>query len=284
MHRPSAFAINPKFQWCFSNFKSNIELSTPSSFQHFKCIYILIKYMPSTISTHLHFYRDYSIYLKIKFDFDFILAWLSTASTLSSHESWYCLFIHILVVLLILTPKFILRTPLPMRLFSAAAGAKSSAHFFIPATTNCGVSPTPSPLHFPLHPLKLSLDKSDLSIFRNRYTLYERNAIAVADVFRHRRFVPSAISRVPFRGDAPLSVSSSSKKKVAVVAWSVLTLAVAVANRVLQKLALVPMKDYPFFLAQLNSFAYVFNINILLLHLIFYIRSKYIIFPKSQHI
>ncbi|KAL4288760.1 hypothetical protein HN51_057151 [Arachis hypogaea] len=36
-----------------------------------------------------------------------------------------------------------------------------------------------------------------------------------------------------------------------------LTVTLAVANRVLYKLALVPMKDYPFFLAQFTTFGYV---------------------------
>lgn len=36
-----------------------------------------------------------------------------------------------------------------------------------------------------------------------------------------------------------------------------MTVAFAVANRVLYKLALVPLKDYPFFLAQLTTFGYV---------------------------
>ncbi|XVE55628.1 hypothetical protein DITRI_Ditri03aG0173900 [Diplodiscus trichospermus] len=38
---------------------------------------------------------------------------------------------------------------------------------------------------------------------------------------------------------------------------SAVTIALAVANRVLYKLALVPMKDYPFFLAQFTTFGYV---------------------------
>ncbi|KAK6245797.1 hypothetical protein SCA6_008887 [Theobroma cacao] len=38
---------------------------------------------------------------------------------------------------------------------------------------------------------------------------------------------------------------------------SAVTVALAVANRVLYKLALVPMKEYPFFLAQLTTFGYV---------------------------
>ncbi|XP_071710381.1 protein CLT2, chloroplastic [Rutidosis leptorrhynchoides] len=39
--------------------------------------------------------------------------------------------------------------------------------------------------------------------------------------------------------------------------WSAVTLVLAVGNRVLYKLALVPMKEYPFFLAQVNTFGYV---------------------------
>jgi drug/metabolite transporter (DMT)-like permease len=41
------------------------------------------------------------------------------------------------------------------------------------------------------------------------------------------------------------------------VANSVVIVALAVANRVLYKLALVPMKQYPFFMAQLTTFGYV---------------------------
>lgn len=42
-----------------------------------------------------------------------------------------------------------------------------------------------------------------------------------------------------------------------VVACSAVTIALAIANRVLYKLALVPMKEFPFFLAQLTTFGYV---------------------------
>lgn len=41
------------------------------------------------------------------------------------------------------------------------------------------------------------------------------------------------------------------------MANSVVIVALAVANRVLYKLALVPMKQYPFFMAQLTTFGYV---------------------------
>jgi len=43
----------------------------------------------------------------------------------------------------------------------------------------------------------------------------------------------------------------------AAAAASAAVVALAVANRVLYKLALVPLKAYPFFLAQLTTFGYV---------------------------
>jgi uncharacterized membrane protein len=43
----------------------------------------------------------------------------------------------------------------------------------------------------------------------------------------------------------------------AIAAASAAVVALAVANRVLYKLALVPLKQYPFFLAQLTTFGYV---------------------------
>ncbi|KAJ9545404.1 hypothetical protein OSB04_025111 [Centaurea solstitialis] len=42
-----------------------------------------------------------------------------------------------------------------------------------------------------------------------------------------------------------------------IIFWSGVTLVLAVGNRVLYKLALVPMKEYPFFMAQFNTFGYV---------------------------
>lgn len=49
----------------------------------------------------------------------------------------------------------------------------------------------------------------------------------------------------------------SSSNTTLIIVSSVITVILAVANRVLYKLALVPMKDYPFFLAQLTTFGYV---------------------------
>ncbi|XP_051150644.1 protein CLT2, chloroplastic-like [Andrographis paniculata] len=55
----------------------------------------------------------------------------------------------------------------------------------------------------------------------------------------------------------PPSSSNANDRKLAIVACSVVTVGLAIANRVLYKLALVPMKEFPFFLAQLTTFGYV---------------------------
>ncbi|KAG5543776.1 hypothetical protein RHGRI_016509 [Rhododendron griersonianum] len=54
----------------------------------------------------------------------------------------------------------------------------------------------------------------------------------------------------------PNSKASSADTKLIVIS-SVITMTLAIANRVLYKLALVPMKEYPFFLAQVTTFGYV---------------------------
>lgn len=57
-------------------------------------------------------------------------------------------------------------------------------------------------------------------------------------------------------GGAP---PASPDGKVAILVSAAVTVAFAVANRVLYKLALVPMKQYPFFLAQVTTFGSVFS-------------------------
>uniref|UniRef100_A0A7N0VIM8 Uncharacterized protein n=1 Tax=Kalanchoe fedtschenkoi TaxID=63787 RepID=A0A7N0VIM8_KALFE len=54
----------------------------------------------------------------------------------------------------------------------------------------------------------------------------------------------------------PLPSSSATTPKMILVC-SAVTILLAVANRVLYKLALVPLKQYPFFLAQFSTFGYV---------------------------
>ncbi|CAN8325776.1 unnamed protein product [Cochlearia groenlandica] len=60
-----------------------------------------------------------------------------------------------------------------------------------------------------------------------------------------------------FSVNATAEKSSTPSNRKLIVINSVVIVALAVANRVLYKLALVPMKQYPFFMAQLNTFGYV---------------------------
>ncbi|KAL3619597.1 Protein clt2, chloroplastic [Castilleja foliolosa] len=107
-----------------------------------------------------------------------------------------------------------------------------------------GVRFSPTPLRSRLHPLKSSMnDKYNISVFS--YSLYGKKNI----VNRLHHLVPYVLA-----GNSP---NPSGDKKLAVVAWFATTLVLAVSTRVFQKLALVPMEEYPFFLAQFNSFAYV---------------------------
>ncbi|XP_051126522.1 protein CLT2, chloroplastic-like [Andrographis paniculata] len=77
-----------------------------------------------------------------------------------------------------------------------------------------------------------------------------------SDVRKPKNLVPSALENSA--GAIPATPSSGDEnRRLAVVGWSATTLLLAVGNRVLQKLALVPMKNYPFFLAQVNGIVYV---------------------------
>ena len=73
--------------------------------------------------------------------------------------------------------------------------------------------------------------------------------------------------RTVFKFQSSSSSSSSdwsTATKKTVLLTYVTTVSLAVANRVLYKLALVPMSNYPFFLAQLNTF-WVGNFLLILL-------------------
>ena len=57
----------------------------------------------------------------------------------------------------------------------------------------------------------------------------------------------------------PVPASSKTKSSTkSILFWSTITAVLAVANRVFYKLALVPLQDYPFFLAQFITFGYSF--------------------------
>ncbi|KAL1222515.1 Protein CLT2 [Cardamine amara subsp. amara] len=75
------------------------------------------------------------------------------------------------------------------------------------------------------------------------------------------RFLSSRKTTFPMRRNFSVSASTEQtsipSNRNLIVVNSVVIVALAVANRVLYKLALVPMKQYPFFMAQLNTFGYV---------------------------
>ena len=65
-------------------------------------------------------------------------------------------------------------------------------------------------------------------------------------------------------------------KKVKVVVAAAVTVVMGVGNRVLYKLALVPLKQYPFFLAQLATFGYFFSfLSLLTFFFFYYFRSSF---------
>uniref|UniRef100_A0A5B7C6S7 Uncharacterized protein n=1 Tax=Davidia involucrata TaxID=16924 RepID=A0A5B7C6S7_DAVIN len=64
-------------------------------------------------------------------------------------------------------------------------------------------------------------------------------------------------TRPKFTVRASIKNSQVSSNTKLIIVSSAITIMLAIANRVLYKLALVPMKQYPFFLAQFTTFGYV---------------------------
>ncbi|KAK3425716.1 hypothetical protein EUGRSUZ_F02159 [Eucalyptus grandis] len=85
-------------------------------------------------------------------------------------------------------------------------------------------------------------------------------------------------------GGAPPPASPDGS--LAIVGSAAATVALAVANRVLYKLALVPMKQYPFFLAQVTTFGYVaiyFSI-LYIRHRAGIVTGEMLALPKSRFV
>ncbi|KAK4352294.1 hypothetical protein RND71_027812 [Anisodus tanguticus] len=106
----------------------------------------------------------------------------------------------------------------------------------------------------------------------------------------HRRTTTTSFSRdssSKFRERAVGSDSSgrqSGVTKELIVLNSALTLVLGVANRVLYKLALVPMKEYPFFLAQVTTFGYL-GIYLSILYARYragIVTNEMVAYPKSH--
>lgn len=63
-----------------------------------------------------------------------------------------------------------------------------------------------------------------------------------------------AIGDNDIEGSSGHVVNGDHAKTVEIMIWAAATAALGVGNRVMYKLALVPLKQYPFFLAQLSTF------------------------------
>ncbi|CAN6987235.1 hypothetical protein IGI04_001419 [Brassica rapa subsp. trilocularis] len=100
---------------------------------------------------------------------------------------------------------------------------------------------------------QLSFSRAHLLSFRSSTvnTCVRRSRFPVT----RRTTSPTRRGLFTVRASTEKSIAPSNRKLI--VINSVVIIALAVANRVLYKLALVPMKQYPFFLAQLMTFGYV---------------------------
>lgn len=72
--------------------------------------------------------------------------------------------------------------------------------------------------------------------------------------FRRRNLKKSPFLQPQASGMESPGTSKSGNVDMRIVAGSATTVVLAVANRVLYKLALIPMKEFPFFLAQMTTF------------------------------
>ncbi|KAK4489968.1 hypothetical protein RD792_000622 [Penstemon davidsonii] len=91
----------------------------------------------------------------------------------------------------------------------------------------------------------------------NNFTHYPRNTTCRLKTLSSDGKRSSPPPPPPSPPPPPPRSGSNVNSKLALVACSTVTVALAIANRVLYKLALVPMKEFPFFLAQFTTFGYV---------------------------
>ncbi|XP_031114496.1 protein CLT2, chloroplastic [Ipomoea triloba] len=96
----------------------------------------------------------------------------------------------------------------------------------------------------------LSLPPSfPINLLGQRFEIRRRKTV-------HTEHSPSTSSRFAIRASSE-STDAPPRNTKAVILNSAVTVILGIANRVLYKLALVPMKEYPFFLAQVTTFGYL---------------------------
>ncbi|GAV66859.1 hypothetical protein CFOL_v3_10369 [Cephalotus follicularis] len=110
-------------------------------------------------------------------------------------------------------------------------------------------TPSPSPT------MNLSKFHSLLPMCLSKLSLQKRRFTAHSNLTQTQR-------KISLKNPKNFTIRASSNSKLSpnrkiIIICSALTVTLAIANRVLYKLALVPLKQYPFFLAQLSTFGYV---------------------------
>nr|GMD89230.1 protein CLT2, chloroplastic [Ipomoea batatas] len=97
----------------------------------------------------------------------------------------------------------------------------------------------------------LSLPPSfPINLLGQRFEIRRRKTV-------HTEHSPSTSSRFAIRASSESTDAPPTSNTKAVILNSSVTVILGIANRVLYKLALVPMKEYPFFLAQVTTFGYL---------------------------
>ncbi|CAO2826288.1 unnamed protein product [Amaranthus hypochondriacus] len=156
-----------------------------------------------------------------------------------------------------------------LNLFHRSKLSSSSTFSLLPAPPNvfCLLQN-----HFP--PIK-----TQHNLLRNRLTIKP-----ISTSFSNTRlkfnFIVSASSN-------PVSASSKTKSTTkSILFWSTITAVLAVANRVFYKLALVPLKNYPFFLAQFITFGYVviYFAVLFIRHRIGIVTNEMLAIPKLRFV
>ncbi|XP_043712689.1 protein CLT2, chloroplastic [Telopea speciosissima] len=129
------------------------------------------------------------------------------------------------------------------------------------------ISPSPSPLPNYSSINEISLRSSVSTVLLKypgfRYQFSSGISFSSGDFMDYNRIKISYPQKKPIRNNKFISIRASSEQirsstnnRRIIVGYAV-TVVLAVANRVLYKLALVPLKQYPFFLAQVTTFGYV---------------------------
>ncbi|XVF39670.1 hypothetical protein PTKIN_Ptkin01aG0051800 [Pterospermum kingtungense] len=103
---------------------------------------------------------------------------------------------------------------------------------------------------------------------------------------RNNTPTPITITRPNLTARASSQTPNSAADAKLITISSALTITFAVANRVLYKLALVPMKEYPFFLAQFTTFGSLFFFPLLQFNFHFILGkiNKSIVFEKCRYV